>query len=126
MQSSTKNDTDIQKYFTVFDPLNGRTFQSLRNVFSADTDGVSLQITTVNAESITTAFEVSSTLIDTNKTDRRIAEANIASDFINYKLLHNFYNGTHRQEINLWEVFKRDVFPYFNDGTRTFREIIES
>ena len=44
-----------------------------------------------------------------------IRELNHASDFINYKLLHNFYAVTHKQGVNLWQVFERDIFPFLLD-----------
>lgn len=34
------------------------------------------------------------------------------SDFISHRLLINFYNFRNSKQINLWEVFVRDIFPF--------------
>ena len=47
--------------------------------------------------------------------DSDILKANTASDFINYRLLLNFYNASHRDQTDLIHVFTRDVFPFFNN-----------
>ncbi|WP_254505496.1 hypothetical protein, partial [Salmonella enterica] len=44
--------------------------------------------------------------------DEDIKLINATSDFINYKLLSNFYRDSHKYDVNLWHVFERDIFPY--------------
>jgi hypothetical protein len=39
-------------------------------------------------------------------------------------LLHNFYRASHKQEVNLWPVFERDIFPFSTEGTQNWLEDI--
>jgi len=114
LQSSIKADADIQKYFEKFVESNKSTHQGLLNVF---TDGDSfIELTTIDDDEKKDVYKISHETINTNKdSDTIIQELNQASDFINYKLLHNFYNVSHRREVNLWPVFERDIFPFLMD-----------
>ena len=117
-QSSIKNDAEIQKYFKVFNDADNTTHQSLRNVFTEDDDDSYIELITSDENERNESYKISLDVINTNKdTDTIIQELNQASDFINYKLLHNFYMATHKQEVNLWTVFERDIFPYLLDDT---------
>src|SRR5690606_38230994 len=70
-------------------------------------------------------FTISHDLINTNdNSNTLIQELNLASDFINYKLLHNFYRVSHKQEVNLWPVFERDIFPFLTEGTQNWLDDI--
>ena len=42
-----------------------------------------------------------------------LKDMNLASDFISHRLLINFYNFRNSKEINLFSVFQRDIFPFF-------------
>lgn len=115
-QSSIKNDAEIQKYFKVFNNGDNSTYQSLRNVFTGDDDNAYIELITIDENSKKETYTISLDTINTNEeSDTIIQELNQASDFINYKLLHNFYAATHKQEINLWPVFERDIFPFLLD-----------
>lgn len=125
LQSTTKTDAAIQQYFQPFDASNPDTYRSLKNVFADAGEDAYIELTWRGGETgPETTQRISNTIVNT-KHDSVIAEANLASDFINYKLLQNFYNVTHKEEINLWEVFIRDVFPFFSDGTADYRTRIE-
>ncbi len=92
LQSSVKQPlSEVHKYFILNDP------QSLRNI---------------HADNAADSF-INLELIDT---DSSIKDANNASDFINYRLLLNFYNSAHSEEIELFPVFNRDILPYFNNA----------
>jgi len=83
----------------------------LRNVFTSDDDNAYIELITSDENDKKETYTISLDTINTNKdSDTIIQELNQASDFINYKLLHNFYTATHKQEINLWPVFERDIF----------------
>ena len=115
-QSSIKRDTEIQKYFKKFKESDKATHQSLRNVFTDEDEDSFIELTTVDEHSITETYTISHGTINTNRASNTIIqELNQASDFINYKLLHNFYTATHKQEVNLWPVFERDIFPFLMD-----------
>jgi len=116
LQSSTKQDPQIQKYFEDFVESNKLTHQSLKNIFVPVAEDSYIKITSIDSAGVETTNTISRDTINTN-TDAIIQELNIASDFINYNLLHNFYRGSHKQEVNLWPVFERDIFPFFMDNT---------
>lgn len=106
LQSSEKNDAGVNKYFEDYDPNNESTFQSLLNIHSTENSFIKLK------------FEDDSE-IELSKNNgantriRHIVEANLASDFITYKLLYNFYGSTHKDHLDVWTVFRRDIFPFF-------------
>ena len=39
-------------------------------------------------------------------------KANLASDFITYRVLFRFYHFTNSEEIDLWPVFYREILPF--------------
>lgn len=122
LQSSTKTNEDVQKYFLNYLESDRSTHQTLKNIFMNEAENAYIQITSIDTESsIEAIYTVSHDTINTNTNDdTMIQELNIASDFINYKLLHNFYREPHKQEINLWSVFERDIFPFLTDGTQNW------
>jgi ABC-type antimicrobial peptide transport system ATPase subunit len=116
-QSSIKQDEDIQKYFERFKESDKSTHQSLRNVFTREDENSFIDLTIIDEHGEKDLYTISQDTINTNKDSNTIIrELNQASDFINYKLLHNFYAATHKQEVNLWPVFERDIFPFLMDN----------
>lgn len=121
LQSSSKVQKDIIKYFVDFDEANADTYDSLKNIFSTSAEDAYIELGTLDTVSGTITIDkidAVNTSTDITKNNQPIALANASSDFINYKLLHNFYNVTHKQEINLWQVFIRDIFPFFRNNER--------
>lgn len=115
-QSSIKKDVEVQKYFKNFTESDKSTHQSLRNVFTNKDEDSFIELTTIDKHGKKDVYTISHDTTNTNKdNDTIIQELNQASDFINYKLLHNFYAATHKQEVNLWSVFERDTFPFLMD-----------
>ena len=128
LQSSRKKTPEIQRYFQPFDADNPNTFRSLKNVFADEGDDAFIKLTSIDTETgIRTeqCIAKEDIRINTNVRGSVIREADLASDFINYKLLQNFYNVSHRQETNLWPVFERDVFPFFDKNDRSYKEIFD-
>lgn len=130
LQSSGKELKDITKYFEYFDDGKTETHDSLINIFATEQDEAFIELETIDHLNVKTIHRIDKTSANTNDpTDTTIAIANASSDFINYKLLHNFYNVTHKQEINLWDVFNRDIFPFYrlneNIGEKYFKERID-
>jgi ABC-type dipeptide/oligopeptide/nickel transport system ATPase subunit len=116
LQSSEKTVERVNDYFSVYNENDKNTFQSLRNVFSTESESyVEIKL---QGEQLIRIEQGNITGVQTAS----VKEANKASDFINYKLLHNFYNSTHKNNLNLWNVFERDVFPYFGVSGKTFEE----
>lgn len=113
LQSSVKTDLgQVHKYFRLNDP------QSLRNIHALDTADSFIELEIEDTEShVKQAYKISDTLANTQVAgDSNIKDANQASDFINYRLLLNFYNSAHSEEIELFPVFHRDILPYFNNA----------
>ena len=57
-----------------------------------------------------------------------LSEMNLASEFISHRLLINFYNFRNSREIDLYQVFERDIFPFVQRETGKkilFDEIIK-
>lgn len=120
LQSSEKRAEDINKYFIPFDEANENTYQSLRNIYRPEADDSFIEI---EFQGEAPARLAQNDIVNTQTPD--IKEANKASDFINYKLLHNFYNSTHKKHLNVWEVFRRDFFPYFQYGGKSYSNWLE-
>ena len=132
LQSSSKDVANITKYFVDFDEAVPSTHDSLKNIFSTAAEDAFIELesieTTTGVKTIDRIDAINPTT-DIAKNNSEIALANASSDFINYKLLHNFYNVTHKENINLWQVFSRDIFPFFrkneNAGEKYFSQRIE-
>ncbi len=120
LQCSEKTQVDIDRYFAIYDDSDTNTYQSLRNVFVDNTIDPYIEIKLKGDASV---LKLSKTTLSDIKCDE-IHTANLASDFINYKLLHNFYNSTHKDFLNVWSVFKRDIFPYFQQDSISYSELL--
>lgn len=127
LQSSFKTKEEVEKYFRHFDKDDKKTHESLRNVYAEPNEVSEIKLSVQDMENgREVIYTISKDTANTNlSTDTTISEANLASDFINYKLLYNFYNNTHKHEINLWNVFERDFFPYFIEGKKSYRVLID-
>lgn len=115
-QSSGKENADIAKYFVRFDITNSDTWQSLRNIFADEAEDAFIKMKWRDADHDEAGENlISRDNINTNWSPQGdvIKIADLGSDFINYKLLHNFFNTSHKADTNLWEVFMRDIFPFF-------------
>lgn len=126
LQSSTKQNDEVAKYFKNYVEGDKRTHQSLKNVFMDEAEDAHIKLTSIDtATGLEVNYTISHETINTNEEDDTlIQELNVASDFINYKLLHNFYRGSHKNEVNIWPVFERDIFPFLFDGTQNWLEDI--
>jgi energy-coupling factor transporter ATP-binding protein EcfA2 len=126
LQSSGKDLADITKYFVHFDENVSSTFDSLKNIYAPLADDAYIELETIDNAGVITINRIDN--VSANSNTPNIVTANASSDFINYKLLHNFYTVTHKQDINLWQVFYRDIFPYFrnDEAENYFKERIDS
>lgn len=106
-QSSMKTDDDVKKYFTKDKPEN------LLNKYCESDESSIISIELKDKHERPTKYTISKNLINTNKTDdTMIKEANLASDFINYRVLSRLYDFRNSQYIDLFTLFKRDIFDY--------------
>lgn len=116
LQSTTKKQDKIKDYFVQFDEANPLTFSSLKNIYATAADEAFVELHTkdeIIRNTTVDYIKYTDSTTDIDKNNLLISMANAASDFINYKFLHNFYNVTHKQEINLWKVFEHDIFPFY-------------
>ena len=126
LQSSGKKDLDVQKYFEKYVASNVDTHQTLRNVYVDENEESFIKLTSIDTlTGKEDTYTISHNVINTNnESDTIIQELNLSSDFINYKLLHNFYGGSHKNEVNVWPVFEHNIFPFLSDGTKNWLEDI--
>lgn len=128
-QSETKTPAEISKYF---DPIHDEQllnyhYLNSRPDFAIDGDGKITSPTDIGKNA-----EIEVELQDGNKltldkdgnretVTNKLENLHRHSDFITHRLLVNFYNFRNSKEINLWEVFVRDFFPFLinNRGTGT-------
>lgn len=121
LQSSIKeSDDEVAKYFDNTNP------QSLLNIFTDEEINAKIEMTYIDEETLEKHTNIISKDIINTLGNQTIKDLNLASDFINYKLLHNFYNASHKQEINLWSVFERDIFAFYIDGAKPILEKIKN
>lgn len=116
LQSTTKKQDKIKDYFVQFDEADPNTFSSLKNIYANVTDESYIELHTKDdiLRNVTVDhIRYNDSTTDIDKNNLTISMATAASDFINYKFLHNFYNVTHKQEINLRKVFEHDIFPFY-------------
>lgn len=122
MQSSTKETNEIQKYFTPNNEehlINYNLVESLTTINAANGQKILPQTVGLNSSVEVILENGNSFIIDsrglTSNTDIvNLENLNKFSDFINHRLLINFYNFRNSKKINLWEVFVRDIFPFVN------------
>lgn len=129
LQSSGKKSDEIKKYFVNFDETDPDTNESLKNIFCDSAENSFIELETIDENKVTTQHLIKDDFANTNlSSDTTIAVANASSDFIHYKLLYNFYDVSHKYELNLWKVFMRDIFPYFKKhvSDQYYRERIDN
>lgn len=106
LQSSLKEDTSIQKYFDL------QHSERLVNRFINPSDKSSLKLMIKDNQNISTTYEISLDSINTNKSDTEIKKANLASDFINYRLLSRLYHFKNSEDIELFSMFEDEILSY--------------
>lgn len=106
LQSAAKSTDQVRKYFM---PENE---ENLLNIFASEgTEGeISLTLQNDNG-SVTHSYLISRDQHGTALVPD-ILKANLASDFINYRVLFNFYHFTNSQTVDLWPVFEREILPF--------------
>lgn len=105
---------EIEKYFRPNDAINQ---DSLLNVHApvGESSHITIQLDD------DTAFSVSNT-DSTINADYDAQASNFASDFINYRFLYKTHDFRHSQEIDLFPLFRDQLFPYVKFGPVSYRE----
>lgn len=119
-QSETKQNIEINKYFTPTHDEQLLNFKYLnqRPDFVIDANGKITNPTDIGKNAEVEVLLKDTTSLKINKDGKsetlknKLEELNRHSDFITHRLLVNFYNFRNSKEINLWEVFVRDFFPF--------------
>jgi hypothetical protein len=115
-QSSIKGDA-YKKYFK--NPTAADGTESLLNIFGVPTDYL-VELTVKKAGDVIQKYQIKEPL-DAGALGHQHADiknSDFASDFISHRLLVNFYNFRNSQDANIWFLFEKEVFPYWNDDTR--------
>lgn len=114
LQSAAKDTPNVAKYFDDSGP------QSLLNVHATPAErATAAVVVSIKDDNHTTAsvYSLSNEQHDT-KANPDVLKANLASDFITYRVLSSFYQYRHSQVIDLWPVFEHEILP-FAQGTST-------
>jgi energy-coupling factor transporter ATP-binding protein EcfA2 len=129
LQSTTKTEEDIAKYF---DRANEENLLNINSI-------VDEALVKISASDEPDVFhKISRNGYELDGVSARqysyLEALNASSDFISHRLLINFFNFRNSKEINLWEVFVRDIFPFIttvNNGVtvtlaQLYKDIIET
>jgi ABC-type Mn2+/Zn2+ transport system ATPase subunit len=109
LQATTRPALHTQKYFEITSP------EHLLNIHNPYTEDSFIELSlTDNPDSF---YKVTKTGLDF--TDESLKDINLASDFISHRLLINFYNFRNSKEINLFNVFERDIWPFTTPTGKT-------
>lgn len=117
--SLKKSDDEVRKYFKKI----GK--DSLVNIFATGRNDTEIKaILKDNGNSKT--FRVSRKSRDMSiRGNRDVQESNMASDFINYRVLFQLHNLKHSKDNNLWVWFYEEVLPYVKIGNTPCLETFE-
>lgn len=115
-QSSTKELPSIQKYFDI---------DNDENLLNANEPALQAHIKiSTTSNNVPRDIELNNTGIVGDLAF--VKEINLASEFINHRLLINFYNFRNSKEINLFDVFNRDILPFVNGLTHFKDKVLSS
>jgi energy-coupling factor transporter ATP-binding protein EcfA2 len=115
-QSSTKELPSIQKYFDI---------DNDENLLNANEPALQSHIKiSTTSNNVPRGIELNNTGIVGDLAF--VKEINLASEFINHRLLINFYNFRNSKEINLFDVFNRDILPFVNGLTHFKDKVLSS
>lgn len=106
LQSSYKQNEEIIKYFDISHTEN------LLNRFVKNQNSF-IQVELEDSKHIISKYSISKEVINTNsEEDNNIKKANIASDFINHRLLTRVYDFRNSEDIDLWDMFEIDIIEF--------------
>ena len=117
--SFKKRDIDIKKYF-----YKNRE-HSLVNIHTPSGQNALLKAVVEDSQRNNVDYKVSRTDLDI-KGDSDVMESNMASDFINYRMLFQLHNRKHSKSVDLFPWFYEEVLPYVRkDATPCLEEFEE-
>lgn len=117
--SLKKKDDDIRKYFKKTGD------ESLVNIFAAGKNDTYIKAVLKDGANSKT-YRVSRKSRDLSiRGDADVQESNMASDFINYRVLFQLHNLKHSKDNDLWNWFAEEVLPYVKSGIEPCLNILE-
>lgn len=114
LQSAPKDTPDVAKYF------DDGGVQNLLNVHAGTVERSDAAVVVTlkdDQRAFASVYSLAREQHDT-KGDAEVQKANLASDFITYRVLSSFYQFRNSQAIDLWPVFEHEILP-FAQGTST-------
>lgn len=122
LQSITKTHQETDKYF---DYTNEENLINRDYLFKLDETrgygnytvdiGKNVQIEFVQEDNKVFNLSLGGLSAATDKNE--LENLNRYSDFLTHRLLINFYNFRNSQEIDLWKVFNREIFPFVYENS---------
>lgn len=122
LQSEAKEKENIEKYFIHANDEN------LLNVYERKNKPSFIKLVLTDRKNKQYTLSKNGLSPDNPKRRVTLKEMNLASEFISHRLLINFYNFRNSNEIDLYPVFDRDIFPFVQRDTGAkilFEEIIK-
>ncbi|QAA80885.1 hypothetical protein EI546_03685 [Aequorivita sp. H23M31] len=105
--SFKKSDDEVRKYFKKTGD------ESLVNIHATGTNNTYVKTILKDALGNPKTYRVSRKSSDMSiRANTDIRESNMASDFINYRVLFKLHSSKHSNKNNLWNWFLEEVFPY--------------
>ncbi len=117
LQCAYKEGNEHQKYF------DGGA-QSLHNIYGTGDSFLKLSFKEEGNDE-PKVFEIS-TAKNEAFTSPFVKGLNDSSEFITHRLLLNFSNFKNSQDVDLYAIFERDIFPFFNTGSgKNFQNLLK-
>ena len=112
LESSIKEkDKDVRKYF------HRRTKDNLVNIFAPNPHNAEIKVVLKDTAGNSKTFNISNDTQHINsRKNTEVQESNMASDFINYRVLFQLHNLKHSKDNDLWNWFYEEVLPYVKIG----------
>lgn len=113
LESSFKtNDDEVRKYFRKTGD------ESLVNIHATGSSDSYIKVDLKDGLGNTNRYKVSRKSGDLSiRTNTDVRESNMASDFINYRVLFQLHSLKHSKDNNLWQWFYEEVLPYVKKGS---------
>lgn len=108
--SIKKSDAEIEKYF------DKRKRESLVNIYAQSGGDTYIKAVIKDEQESKKSYRVSKSDLDV-RGDSDLQESNMASDFINYRVLFQLHNLKHSKENDLFPWFEEEVLPYVKRGS---------
>ncbi len=119
--SFKKTDDEIRKYFKKTGD------ESLVNIYATGRSNSYIKTLLQNGSGARKQFRASRRSSDLGiRSNTDVIESNMASDFINYKVLFNLHSSKHSNKNNLWPWFYKEVLPYVKIGANPCLNQFES